>query len=156
MQPRYRNHLYPTETFMEAMEKLYEDELISRAIVVCLNDTEAVDCANELNRRCYSAKAVVPSEWETDYPVSLWKALYQFKRQPNQILVLSLTLFQQLDKVTFEQHLMRSQWNVLVSVDVPSYQMDAVFERVSDAHRRGFWNPPDDVASDFHLMWYQN
>lgn len=134
---------------MEAMEKLYENEFISRAIVICLNDAEAVDYANELNKRCYSAKPVVSDDSE-------WTSLYQFTKQPNQILVMSVSFFQQMDKATFEHHLMRSQWNALISVDVPLYMMDGLMERVADAHTRGFWENETETVSEFHLLWYQN
>jgi len=148
----YQSHLYPTETFIEAMKQLYEDDFIVRAVLICLNDDDVLKYTDELNKHLYSAIAVKT----TNTSVSLSSSLLQFKEQPNQILVMPIKVFQEFDKATFEQQLMRIQWNTLVSVDVPTYMMDSLLERIIDAHKRGFWENYMNTIPEFHLMWYQH
>lgn len=143
--PVYRHHVYSTEPFMEALDKLYEDVWVSRAILVCINEAEAADYTAQLNRRAYSAKCLTRSMWGHGANWDWRSALEWFNQCPNRILVVPLE-----SMTTEESHWEDASWNLLVSVDVPSYKMDDVFKQVMDAHRHGFGSE----HTEFHQLWY--
>jgi hypothetical protein len=135
--PIHRHHAYSTESFLEALEQLYEDVWVSRAILVCLNQTDADDYAEQLNRRAYSARPLSRDEWlqKSDWD---W-----FDQCPNRILVVP---YESLMDTRWEH----SSWNLLIGVDVPSYKMDALSKQIADAHQRGF----GEEHAEFHHLWF--
>lgn len=146
-------HSYPVETFIEAMDRLYEDVLISNTVLVCLNDDAVKEYAEHLHHRQYSVlwwgSTAAPSPLRRGDENDYW-LLRAFKDSANTVLVVSLRWLMGVNSVAFAHTLVASGWNALVSVGVPSYHMDALFKRVLDANENGFYG----TQEDFHLMWY--
>lgn len=135
--PIHRHHAYSTEPFLDALDKLYEDVWVSRAILVCLNEADAENYTTLLNRRAYSAKCLTQDAmgWE-------W-----FHQCPNRILVVPLETFNTPSEYPPWEN---ASWNLLLSVDVPSYKMDVIHQNILDAHPRGFGSE----HAEFHHLWY--
>jgi hypothetical protein len=134
-------HSYPVESFIEAIERLYEEVVISNAIVVCLNEYEVEQWTKALIDHQYSVL-----EWTPKTP----PPIRQLKESANRVLVVPYPWMLELNSIAFAHTLVASGWNALISVNVPLYQMDAVFQRVLDANAQGFYG----TQEDFHLMWY--
>lgn len=134
--PEYIHHLYPTETFLEALEHLYEDAFISKSILVCLNDDTVKEYAVVLGEKNH-----------TVIPAFHARALEVFRETPNTILLVSL---ERLNRFSLRA-LVSAGWNAFMAVDVPSYHLDAVFKNIMELHRNGVGVGDD---GEIHLLWF--
>lgn len=137
--PEYIHHLYPTETFLDALECLYEDAFISKAILVCLNDDTVKEYAVALGERNHT---VIPAFHS--------RALEVFQETPNTILLVSL---ERLNRLPLRA-LVSAGWNAFMAVDVPSYHLDAVFKKIAELHRDGVGVGDEDDCGEIHLLWF--
>jgi hypothetical protein len=149
--PEYVVHTADTDSFQKAIQHLYESILITKAVVVCVNEADVLECVAQLNDLQFSASALVPSMFSTQ---SELRALYVFKKSPNHILVISHDIFDYLDERAFNHYFMETPWNALLGNNVPSYHMDAICAKIHEAHKEGYWG--EDNPDYFHLMFYLN
>jgi hypothetical protein len=138
--------VYASDPFLDALDKLYEDVWVSRGILVCLNEAEAEYYTTQLNRRAYSAHCLKQNTWVCNQEWEWDTALDWFQQCPNRILVVPLESMTATQPFPWEN----ASWNLLLSVDVPSYRMDDVFKHITDAHKRGFGSE----HTEFHQLWY--
>jgi hypothetical protein len=134
--PEYIQHVYPTETFTEAFERLYEEAFIKKTILVCLNDTAVADY-------CMSLSALN----HTVIPMTTPNALNVFKDTPNSVFILTLNQMKRLNSLAVSW--MDAGWNTFASVDVPSYHLDELLSAIRLNHAK---HPP--TESVFHLLWF--
>ncbi len=150
--PKYVIHTADTDTFMKAIQTLYESVLITKSIVVCVNENDVLECVAQLNDLQFSASPLLPSMFATQ---SELRSLYVFKKSPNHILVMTHDIFDYLDERAFHQYIMETPWNALLGNNVPSYHMDAISTKIHEAHNEGYLGGTiDDTMDYFHLMFY--
>lgn len=140
--PESIHHTYPTETFTEALECLYEDTVISKTVLVCLNDDSVMEYTRALSALNHTVLPVLTRD-----PLSV--AIQRFKETQNTILVISLGRCNGMNESSFQTFL-ATGWNVLASVDVPLYHMDAVL------HRCFSLLPEAGTAETLHLLWFRH
>lgn len=147
--PESIHHQYPTETFVESLEKLYEDTMISKTVLVCLNDDAVAEYTEALSALNHTVVPVIARDPQ--------KALQAFKETPNTILVVSLGRWNAMSETSFKT-LLTAGWNVLASVDVPLYHMDAVYRRclASGASTASFANCMSGANEPVHLLWFRH
>jgi hypothetical protein len=151
MPPKYFLHSADTDSFIKAIQALYETVLISKSIVICVNDTDVMECVAQLNDCQFSASPLFSFMLESNTEL---RNLSVFKKCPNHLLVMTYDVFQRLDDKAFQHYLMETQWNALFGNNVPSYHMDAIAEKIQNCHKKGFWE--ENGTDEFHLMYYLN
>lgn len=148
----YKNHLSESETIESAIQGLYENIVIRKALAICISNEDASQLYESLSVQNYPVQVIFESTMELEKSNYI-QPLMQFKELPNQILVLPLSVFHQFTDEIFYEFIMQSNPNVLIGNDVPTYHMDKVIARMHKGHQQGFW---DDSTDTFNVLWYMS